>query len=167
MQSSSITLSCEWPRLNRKNKQWDKCGAGTVVVFSIEKGFAFTALCDSVTESAMSMIQRATGKQCVGTAFLLVQPSSAGGYTFLWLQQLLGYNVTVILALTPQQTLCTVKSGVDLASEWQLKYLCLQTARLAEFLQKPSSHQELIPPEKSRPATMYHKVMQPSMTSLF
>ena len=98
------------------------------------------ALCDSVTESAMSWYKRqqgSSGDACVGTAFLLVQPSC--GYTFLWVQQLPGYNVTVILALTPQQTLCTLEQfgSVDLASEWQLKYLCLQTARLTEFLQKP------------------------------
>ena len=69
LQSSSITLSCEWTRLNRKNKQWDKCGAGTVVVFSIEKGFAFTALCDSVTESAMSMIQKGNREAVHGYSF--------------------------------------------------------------------------------------------------
>ena len=78
----------------------------------------------------------------MGTAFLLVQLSC--GFTFLWVQQLPGYNVTVILALTSQQTLCTVQQGgsVDLASEWQLKHLCLQTARLREFLQKPFSQDQ-------------------------
>ena len=85
------------------------------------------------------MIQKATGKQwrCVrGYSFSV---GTAGVHTFLWLQQLPGYNVTVILPLTPQQTLCTLEQfgSVDLASEWQLKYLCLQTARLTEFLQKP------------------------------
>ena len=136
LQSNSIALDCEWQqRTNRKNKQWDKCGGVMAVVLSFQKGFAFTRqrivwLCNRVS---YVMIQKATGKQwrcvrgysfSVGTAFLRV-------YTFLWVQQLPGYNVTVILALTSQQILCTVQQGgsVDLASEWQLKHLCLQTGR--------------------------------------
>ena len=58
------------------------------------------------------------------------------GTAFLRVQQLAGYNVTVILALTSQQTLCTVQQqggSIDLASEWQLKHLCLQTDRLTGF----------------------------------
>ena len=136
LQSNSIALDSEWQqRANRKNKQWDKCGGVMAVVLSFQKGFAFTRqrivwLCNRVS---YVMIQKATGKQwrcvrgysfSVGTAFLRV-------YTFLWVQQLPGYNVTVILALTSQQILCTVQQGgsVDLASEWQLKHLCLQTGR--------------------------------------
>ena len=89
------------------------------------------------------MIQRATGKPfrvrfsfSKGTA-LLRYSSTFLWVSFLWVPwQLLGYNVTVILALTSQQTLCTVQQqggSIDLASEWQLKHLCLQTDRLTGF----------------------------------
>ena len=139
LQSSSITFSCEWQqRANRKNKQWDKCGGVMAVVFSFEKGFAFTRqrivwLCNRVS---YVMIQKATGKQwrCVRWYSFSVGTALLCGYTFLWLDQLPGYNVTVILALTYQHTLCTVQQGgsIDLASEWQLKYLCLQTAAVSQ-----------------------------------
>ena len=48
-------------------RSWD--GGVMVVVFSIEKGFAFTALCDSVTESAMSMIQKGNREAVRGYSF--------------------------------------------------------------------------------------------------
>ena len=87
------------------------------------------------------------------------------GTAFLRVQQLAGYNVTVILALTSQQTLCTVQQGgsVDLASEWQLKHLCLQTARLAGSLQK-TIHSSVIDSikiyvfHKGQRSTLFQKV---------
>ena len=144
------------------------------VVLSFQKGFAFTRqrivwLCNRVS---YVMIQKATGKQwrcvrgysfSVGTAFLRV-------YTFLWVQQLPGYNVTVILALTSQQSLCTVQQGgsVDLASEWQLKHLCLQTGRrLTEsyyrnhWTRSRFNQKNRDPPSaETKRATMYQRVMQ-------
>ena len=89
-----------------------------------------SALCDSVTESAMSWYKRRQGSSddvCVGTVFLLVQLSC--GCTLFY--GCSSCQAITFLALTSQQTLCTVQQGgsVDLASEWQLKHLCLQTGR--------------------------------------
>ena len=68
-------------------------------------------------------------------------------------QQLPGYNVTVILALAPQQTL-----SADLASEWQLKYLCLQTARLAGSLQKTIHSIKIYVFHKGQRSPLFQKV---------